>query len=233
MRNATLATGKTRVPMIRTTLTALALTCAATAAPAEVDFTPFAGPWQLVDLRASQIVATPVSPLDGIDAPIGTRIEITANGPVIEGIDCDDWALELNDQGAGFDFDPILADLRLPGLDADDTANTGKVYALKCEGQRVASIYMVGPRVAAAVLRNDTLYAIFERPLSADQVTRLQRALKQTKFRDAAPTGQMDDVTLVQLREYYRYRQVDREAATPRRPAITAHLLEGLDVLER
>ncbi len=199
-------------------------------AMAQTAFAPFAGDWQLVDVRNSQIVAAPINPLDAYSDHIGQRVAVEDTGPSLDGLSCERWDLQPASDATDsvFDADPLLSDLRLPDLEGQP--NTPMRYDLLCEEELVAPLYIAGPRVAVAVLQNHTLYAVFERVLTPDQVTALQTALQEQKFRDTPPDGVLDDTTLMQVREYYRYRQTDPDAPIPRRPAITATLLEGLNV---
>jgi len=218
--------------MIRSFVMAAALGMVPSVLGAETAFTPFAGDWQLVDVRNSQIVATPISPLDAYGDYIGRGVAVTDAGPSLEGLSCEAWALQPASDATDsvFTSDPTLSDLRLPDLDGQP--NAPMLFDLLCEGEGVTSLYIAGPRVAVAVLQNDSLYAVFERVLTPDQVIRLQEALWDQKYRDASPNGVLDEATLDQVRNYYRYRQTDTDAPVPRRPAITATLLEGLNVLD-
>ncbi|MEZ5912348.1 MAG: hypothetical protein R3D84_09095 [Paracoccaceae bacterium] len=217
-------------------LPALALAtglCLAMSAEAEPVFAGFEGDWVLVDLRTNQTVAAPApAPLDPAVA-LGARVTVGADTLDAEGLGCADWGLEGDEANTTPGRDPNLADVLLPPVEGPASggdARIGASYRLSCEGQGVAGVFHADPRVVVVTLANDTLHAIFERPMRPGEVIRLQAALADLKFAAPSATGRLDAPTLAALREWYRYRLADSAAAIPARPAITVNLLDGLGV---
>lgn len=164
---------------------------------------------------------------------IGQRVTVTADAIQAEGMDCADWALTASDAAPQFAADPILTDVHIgpgDGPNSNGDARLGQAFALSCEGQYLSTLYRADDRVTVATLRNETLYVVLERILSQPELERLQAALIDTKFLSGPASGNMDSATREAVRNWYIYRQPDREAAIPATPALTRNLMDGMGV---
>ncbi|CAN0490736.1 unnamed protein product, partial [Discosporangium mesarthrocarpum] len=94
------------------------------------------------------------------------------------------------------------------------------------------TLFQADRRVVALSWANAQQYLILERPLTETQVSKLQKALRSTKFYSGKITGVFDTDTERAVRAWYKYRLADRKASIPRRPAITENLLDTLKVLK-
>lgn len=221
------------LPALAAALIALAL---APAAQADV-LSEMAGLYRLVDLRRNGTVAAPAPP-PGAPAPapaMGIPVEIGPGPFTLNGVTCAAWTVAPAEGAALFQGDPVLADLHLgpnapPATRGD--SRIGTLHRLSCGGAYVTTLYRAGPRVFVATRDNETVYAIYERPLSPAQIARLQRHLRDTKVLTGGADGVLDGATIAALRRWLEGRQDDPALPLPARPAITANLLDGTGVLE-
>lgn len=204
-------------------------------AKAGPSFEAFAGTYVVVAVRQNSFVAAPLGmrPTPS-DTPIGKTVTFGSKGVSMEGIACDDWRAAAETPSADFMNDRLLVDRRLPPTDSplsDGDKRLSESYKISCEGEFFTTLFQVDRRVVVLSWANAQQYLILERPLNAEQVRKLQKALTSTKFYSGKITGEFDTETERAVRAWYKYRQPDRAAAIPRRPAITENLLDALRVL--
>lgn len=193
------------------------------------------GKYVVVSVRRNSFVAStaPVIP-SGENSPIGKTVEFDAEGIAIDGISCDAWKADSITTPVDFADDPILSDLRLPPTDSpitDGDRRLAKSYRISCEGEAFTTLYQADSRVLALSWANSSLYLVLERRLSSEQIRKLQLALKLLKFYSGTANGQFDEATGNAVRTWYAYRQTNKDAAIPKRPAITENLLDTMKVL--
>jgi hypothetical protein len=149
-----------------------------------------------------------------------------------EGRTCGGWeavALEVPPVDIA---DPMLSDLALgphpgPASTGDHRLNQG--LAVLCDGSEVALLLAVDRRVIVVPSPDGAVYAILEKPLSTDEVRRLQQQLRTMKFHLDEPTGELNEASRKAISAYALY----RGAAYRFLPAaITENLLDGLGVLD-
>lgn len=198
-------------------------------------FDGFAGDYVVVAVRQNSFVAASSSLRpDNTESPIGKKISINSSGLVLDGIACQDWQVKTIEAPVDFSEDAMLSDLRLPPMDSPISVGDkrlSKFYQINCEGETFTTLYQLDNRVLAMSWANSQKYLILERPLSAARIEKLQKVLKSMKFYSGTVTGQFDKETEHAVRAWYSYRMTDRNAAIPRRPAITENLLDALKVL--
>lgn len=221
-----------------------AIVCAALSAPGPVGsdaqanptFEAFAGTYVVVAVRQNSFVAAPSGMRPAAaDSPIGKTVTFGPEGLSMDGIGCDDWRAAVEAPSADFMDDRLLADLHLPPTDSPLSNGDKRLsdsYRISCEGEYFTTLFQADRRVIALSWANAQQYLILERPLTKAQVSKLQKALTSTKFYSGRITGIFDTATEAAVRAWYKYRQPNREAAIPRRPAITENLLDALKVLE-
>ena len=198
-------------------------------------FEALTGDYVVVSVRRNSLVASTAPPFSaGEKSPIGKPVEFNAKGIVIDGISCDAWKAETITTPVDFAGDPMLSDLRLPPSDSPNTdgdKRLAKSYRITCEGEVFTTVYQADNRVLALSWANSSLYLVLERRLSSEQIRKLQLALKSSKFYSGTASGQFDEATGNAVRAWYGYRQTNKDAAIPKRPAITENLLDRMKVL--
>lgn len=203
---------------------------------ADTGFEAFAGKYVVVAVRQNSFVAAPsgMRPTPA-ESPIGKTITFGVEGVSMEGLSCDSWRATAETPSADFMNDRLLADLHLPPTDSpisDGDKRLSNSYRISCEDEFFTTLFQADGRVVAISWANAQQYLVLERPLTTDQVTKLQKALTSTKFYSAPITGTLDTATERSVRAWYRYRLVDPKAPIPRRPAITENLLDTMKVLK-
>lgn len=198
-------------------------------------FADIAGEYDVIGLRMASHVASIAPPeISAEDSPIGQSVVIDGSGVQISGMGCDCWSAVSEPVPGDMPTDRMLKDLHLPALAAEAStgdARLSRAYSLSCEGEHFALAYQTGPRVMALTWMNSSAYLVLEKPLTGPEVEAFQRELKAMKFYEGEITGVLDEATASSARAYYIYRLRDDEAAIPQRIAITANLLDGLNVL--
>lgn len=188
------------------------------------------GVYEVIAARSASATAAPLGAGSLVDDPRGQVIEIAPDGVRLPGDDCAPATLSIQDEADVMESDPMLSDLRLPDLDRV-APPPGIVVIAACEGGGRVDVYQADPRAVAIPWNNGAGYLVAEKPLTPDQIERLQTELKSMKFFTGEPSSAWSERALDGLRGYYGYR-VDKDAYRFERPAITASLLEKLGVLD-
>lgn len=190
-----------------------------------------AGTYEIVSGRRASETAAPLDAVDMSQDPRGQRFTIATRSVDLSGASCEAWRVSSDPGPDVMDRDPMLDDLRLPGLDATEP-QSGQTYDLTCEGEHVFTMYKADPRAMAIFWDNGASFLIAEMPLTPPQILRFQEQMKDMKFQSGEASDSWTASGLIGLRSYYSYRTKSKDAYTFDRPAITASLLEKLGVLE-
>lgn len=193
------------------------------------------GTYKVVAIRNASDVAAPAAPLTATDSPVGKDIKITAD------------SLEMGSRKCAYREgmrtlvsvinrkDPILADIDVPPADSPLSRGDQRImtaFHYKCSGKGFVHVYKVDDRVIVIPWDNSARYLIAEKPLSSQQIIRLQKALKDVKFLEAEPSGKLDAETLRALSNWSHYRLGKPDAYKFGRVAITENLLDTMGVLD-
>lgn len=190
-----------------------------------------AGTYEIVAGRRASETAAPLDAVDMSDDPRGERFTIATRSVTLDGASCDAWRVTSEPGPDVMDRDPMLDDLRLPGLDATEP-QSGQTYNLTCEGEHVFTMYKADPRAMAIFWDNGVSFLIAEMPLTPPQILKFQTQMRDMKFQSGVPSDSWTASGLIGLRSYYGYRTQSKDAYIFDRPAITASLLEKLGVLD-
>jgi hypothetical protein len=191
---------------------------------------PLSGRYLLAAHRRASNVAAP------LDAPLWKaqpgEVEFGTDLRWPDGSVCPDWQAVALAQTPLDLSDPMLSDVMLgphPGPRSTGDKRLNQAFEIRCAGVRSLPLVAVDDRVVIIPSPDGASYAIFERPLGAEQVRHLQRQLRDMKFYDGEPTGSLDEPTREGIAAYAEYRGA-RYRFSP--PVITENLLDGLGVLE-
>lgn len=190
-----------------------------------------AGTYEIVAGRRASETAAPLDAVDMMNDPRGERFTIATRSVTLDGVACEAWRVTAEPGPGVMDRDPMLDDLRLPGLDATEP-QSGRAYDLTCEGEHVFTMYKADPRAMAIFWDNGASFLIAEMPLTPPQILKFQTQMQDMKFQSGAPSDTWTASGLIGLRSYYGYRTQSKDAYIFDRPAITASLLEKLGVLD-
>ena len=200
----------------------------------DVVLAPF-GEYQVVALRSAGDVATMANPGSGMEW-LDQRVSF-GEGRLswLGGQICKLWSVREAEFPVIMLEDPNLSDLAIPPLGSETSSGDKRVNVpvdLLCqdEGERIlGSFAIIDARVLVASVLNGTVNLILERPLTEQQVKKLQVQLKDMKFYEGKITGELDEATLGSVGFYAEYRG---SAYRFFRTAITENLLDGLRVLD-
>jgi hypothetical protein len=162
---------------------------------------------------------------------LGTTVSFDERLAWLGGVACERWTPRETTSPPVALADPNLSDLRIGPVGGPNSVGERRIdraFDLFCGEKRVGSLLLVDRRVAVAPSANGLLNLILERPLTAEQIRRLQTQLKDMKFYSGEPTGRLDEATLRGVALYADYRGADYAFA---RPAITENLLDALGVV--
>ena len=193
------------------------------------------GEYQVVALRNTGDVATVANPGSGMEW-IDQRVSFGEGRLIwLSGETCRLWSVREAKFSVITLEDPNLSDLVIPPLDSATSSDDKRINVpvdLLCqdEGERIlGSFAIIDARVLVASVLNGTVNLILERPLTEQQVKKLQVQLKDMKFYEGKITGELDEATLGSVGFYAEYRG---SAYRFFRTAITENLLDGLRVLD-
>jgi len=213
-------------------MAALLVVCGLNAlAPGEPAVEELRGTFEVLGRRAASNVAAAQPP----EPPSGTEARTVSFGASLiwhDGRNCARWRsepyvpapIELND--------PMLSDTQI-GREPNETGssdrrkNTG--LAVICDGQVLARLVRVDQRVLIVAAPNGTTYLILQRPLTAEEVRRVQAALGARKLLAGPPSGTMDAPTWAALATYAESRGA---AYRFKAAALTENLLAGLGITD-
>lgn len=192
------------------------------------------GRYEVVSLRMDSSTAS-MAPGLGAESPVGKFLEIDEYGFHLSDMSCESGRIESSSEPIVFLDDPNLADLNIPPL--SDPSFRGEqrnhqAYEVVCDGSTLTQLHQVDDQVLVMPWANSSQYLILEKPLSSDQIVKLQEQLKDMKFLSQDSTGVLDEKTLFAIGLYAGYRLKDNDAPQFQRTAITENLLDGLGVLD-
>lgn len=186
------------------------------------------GEFVLVALRAASDVE--YAPLDrSIDRLIGKSVSFDESVIWFDDAIIDDYFSVRPFVAVINALDPNLSDvmIRPPEVKGAEDCRVMNSMALESDGKTIDIIMMIDRRVLVVPVHNDSLYAIFEKPLEAEEVERLQAFLiEQGQYSDKI-TGEMDEGTIIAAGFYADIRGADYRFA---RTVITENLLSGLGI---
>ena len=188
------------------------------------------GSYVVVDLRRSSTVSGRVEDptaanLLGQNVVFGDQLEW------IDGQSCDAWDVVGVDEPAIDISDPILSDLTISPLDSPTSngdARQNVSIQIMCDASEIGLVFMLDSRVLVISSSSGLTYAILEKPLRQDQVTKLQLQLIDMKFYEGEATGELDGPTQAAVSAYAEYRGAKYRF---HRAAITENLLDGLGII--
>lgn len=188
------------------------------------------GEFVLVALRAASDVES--TPMDGsVDSLIGKVVSF--DEPVIwfDGTEIDEYFSVLPIVAVINMRESNLSDvmIRPPEVEGGEDYWLMNSLALKSDGMTFDIIMMIDRRVLVVPVHNDSLYAIFEKPLETEEVERLQDFLKKKGYYDGEITGEMDEETIIGVGFYADIRGAQYRFV---RTAITENLLSGLGIFD-
>lgn len=190
------------------------------------------GTYEIIGMRRATETAAPLDlPGDPVDLR-GQTITIGREFIEIPGAGCAQWTLKQLSSQDVMASDPMLDDLRLP-FPGSDVPQPSQVFEAACEGEHALTLYQADPRAIAVPWDNGATYLIAERPLTPTQIRKFQEELAGMKFQTGPVSDAWTEAGLVGLRNYYAHRKPSQKAYNFERPAITASLLEGLNIPEK
>jgi len=204
----------------------------APAAAPSPEWAAISGTYVVVAVRRASLTAAPLDPDSDNSGLLGQTVTLDPAGITSPGGECMPDALVRSEGPDVIDTDPMLADLRLPGLD-EAVPRPGSVYTVSCSDGSSVPVYMADRRAIAIPWDNGASYLVAERPLTPAQVQRLQEKLVDMKFQSGPASSDWTEDGLTGLRAYYDYRKLGDDAYNFYRPVITSGLLDGLDVEEQ
>lgn len=152
----------------------------------------------------------------------------------IDGTHCKTWSTKKIPNDLVDLRDPNLSDLTIDKLEplGRDVTDLAQTFEINCEGDDagpVTTVMRVDDRIIVTVSASGSFYLILEKPLSEEQVVRLQRQLKVMKFYDGELSGVMDARTRAGVAGYADYRGARYRFKDA---VISENLLDGLGVVE-
>lgn len=193
------------------------------------------GTFEVVAIRNASDVARPADIGPQNEEAIGQTISFTKDGLEMEGMSCQHWEVSMTLVPVTNPEDPMLGDIHVPPTEAPKSAGDqriGKTYNYNCEGESFLNVYQVDKRVIVIPWQNSSRYLIAEMSLNPEQVSILQSQLKDMKFSEAEPNGEIDENTLRAVATWSNYRLGTDDGYRFKRTAITENLLDTLGVLE-
>ena len=195
------------------------------------EWAAISGTYEVVAVRRASLTAAPLDPDRDDSGLLGAVVTIDPAGITSPDSDCVPETLVPSEGPDVIDTDPMLADLRLPGLD-ETAPQPGRVYSVSCSNGSPMMIYMADRRAIAIPWDNGASYLIGERPLTPQQVKGFQEELIDMKFQSGPASTSWTEDGLTGLRAYYDYRKLGDDAYNFYRPVITSGLLDRLGVEE-
>ena len=197
------------------------------------EFTPPVGEFVVVTARAASGVASTAG-MGSVSEIIGTSIRLTENSLEINELGCDGWEIRQVDAPVNAD-DPLLSDVMTGPVDSADPNSDHRIMAgweYACEGEVFIDLLQVDGRVLVAPWENGAVNLILERPMTKPQITRMQAALKDVKFLDQEPSGELDEATMQAVGFWAEYRSSADDPYRFLRTAITENLFDGMGVFK-
>ncbi len=191
------------------------------------------GRYQVVSMRTDSSTASTLSIAEG-DTLIGTYLEIDEDGFHMEGMTCETGRIQAKSVSFVFLEDPNLADLNISPLSNPSFRGEQRIhqpYDVICGEDVLTQLHQVDDQILIMPWSNSSQYLILEKPLSQEQIRKLQTQLKDMKFSSQDPNGILDKETLTAISLYASYRNEDKDAPRFLRTAISENLLDGLGVL--
>lgn len=201
-------------------------------AAASAEWAAISGTYEVVAVRRASLTAAPLDPDSDNSDLLGEVVTLDPAGITSPGGECVPDGLVGSEGPDVIDTDPMLADLRLPGLD-EAQPQPGRVYTVTCSDGSSVPVYMADRRAIAIPWDNGASYLIAERPLTPQQVKHLQEELIDMKFQSGPASTDWTEDGLTGLRAYYDYRKLGDGAYNFYRPVLTSGLLDGLGVEEQ
>ncbi|MCW8887002.1 MAG: hypothetical protein OQK12_17385 [Motiliproteus sp.] len=201
------------------------------------DAHPINGNYRVVAIRNVSAVAHTLEGMNDGSTLIGTEMTFTEDELSFSGLLCRPVLMPLSLLPIIDVFDPMLADIRVPPTDSPLSSGDqriGKSLRYNCadEKLRYLDVYQVDSRVLVLPWNNGAQYLMAEKPLTEEQIKRLQKQLTDMKFYSGETSGQIDDDTLSALSSWLLYRLEDDSAYRFKRTLITENILDALSVLE-
>ncbi len=193
--------------------------------------------YRVVTIRNVSAVAHTSKGMNDGGTLIGAEMTFTEDELSFNGLICKQAFMPLSLLPIIDEFDPMLADIRAPPTDSPLSVGDKKIgkslrYNCADKKHRYLDVYQVDSRVLVLPWNNGAQYLMAEKPLTEEQVIKLQKQLMDMKFYNGKTTGQIDDDTLSALSSWLLYRLEDDNAYRFKRTLITENLLDALSVLE-
>lgn len=192
------------------------------------------GDYRVVAIRsASGVESTADTDADLVEW-IGNKVSFGDSLQWVDGSSCNNWFARKTEQFPLNLADPNLSDLAIEPLSppAYHVFAFAEAFDLYCDdsgSRHIGSLIRIDGRVLVTQSASGSTNLILERPLSPEQVGRLQEQLKDMKFYDGEITGELDEATVISVGFYAEYRGSEYRFL---RTAITENLLDGLGVLD-
>lgn len=197
--------------------------------------TLLSGIYKVVAVRNASDVAATYDPSVEVESPVGETIGFSMNGITMTGLDCDQWDIEEKTAVVVNLNDPILADINIGPADSPQSAGDQRLmnsYAYSCEGEPFMNVLQVDDRVIVIPWANSSKYLIAEKPLTIEQIFKLQKQLKSMVLLDGKITGSMDEATRLAIRSLAQHRSENPDDYSFFHPALTENLLDTLLIFD-
>lgn len=191
------------------------------------------GEYIVTAIRRANMVESTADAEPNIANLIGEKAQFDEILYWIDGLSCQGWTGMASRNATLNLHDPLLSDLAIeelepPAHDVIDFSQTMDLYCDRSNLVPVANLTTIDDRVLVTASPAGTYHLILEKPLSQEEIRRLQVKLKDIKFYDGDASGEMDEATRAAVSAYaesrgaeYRFKDV----------VITRNLLDGLGVL--
>ena len=200
--------------------------------PSHEAFEPLIGSYDVVSVRAANVVDMPDMEISPEETPFGAHIDFTRDGPVIANITCECWQATDVTVSPTFAGEPQLLDIRLQASGPPRAIDGAPATRITCNDEELAVAYRADDRVITLSWETSSATLLLEKPLPESAIRDLQSALKTKGTYTGEPTGVLDQPTIDAVHAYM-LRLEDIEASElPARPVITRALLGRLGVTE-
>ena len=211
-----------------------ALLCYSASNAADVDeVTAPDGEFVVTAIRRASMVESTQDTEPNIGDTLGASANFSEKLVWIDGTSCVSWSAKKMDNAHVDLHDPMLSDLAIeklqpPAYEVFTFSESMAIYCGDDDLEPVANITRVDDRILLVASISGSFNVILEKPLTSDQVKKLQTQLTDMKYYDGDINGEIDAATRAAVSAYAEYRGAQYRFKDA---VITENLLDGLDVL--